>query len=274
MSNANRGFTFYLAYHPGDCLVALQKLTPPSTLGPATYAVVANCGPRSLVPRGAWVGTAYYLKNDLVTSQGSSWIAKSNNVGKSPGANPSYWEKFASKGDTGAPGATGAQGPTGPPGPEGSSGSQGPPGPQGPQGPQGPAGAAGATGTIQTRGLTGRPAALPPSTITRFIGPVANIAVVSGQRFTGFITVPVSPSSAMTIVVNLCHQLQGTDEPQPFGGHTSDMSVQVASSTMLAVASTIEAPGEGTYAVGLCAITTVGGTVSFDVLSGWIQVTD
>jgi hypothetical protein len=43
---------------------------------------------------------------------------------------------------------------------------------------------------------------------------------------------------------------------------------------MLAVASTIVPGASGTYTVGLCATSTLGGTVTFDVLSGWIQVTN
>lgn len=271
-----RAFAFNLVYHPGDCIVALQKLTPPSTLGAATYAVVTGCGPRSLVPRGAWVVSTPYLTNDLVASLGSSWIAKRNNVSKFPTTNPTYWEKFASKGDTGAAGLPGATGPQGAPGASGSQGLQGIQGPQGPQGQPGPAGATGqngASGVVQTVRLSGVPDPLPLSPSSRFIGPVAQLTITAGQRFTGFVTVPVSSSGTALLAFNLCYKLE-TGDLQPFGDHASDMVIQVTTPTMLAVASTI-APGQpGTYQVGLCAINEVGATASFDVLSGWIQVTN
>jgi len=274
MSNAtSRAFAFNVVYHPGDCIVALQKLTLPSALGVATYAVVTGCGPRSLVPRGAWAATTSYQTNDLVTSLGSSWIAKNNNLNKFPTTNPAYWGKFASKGDTGAAGATGAQGPkglTGSPGPQGATG------PQGLQGQQGPAGAAGqngASGIVQTVRLSGTPDPIAHNGNRRFVGPIAVVSITAAQRFTGFVTVPVS-SSGTQLIINLCHRFQdATTEPQPFGDETSDMLIEASSPTVLAVASTI-APGQaGTYEVGLCVIN-AGGLTSFSALNGWIQVTN
>jgi hypothetical protein len=159
-STASRAFTFSVVYYPSDCIVALQKLTPPSTLGAAVNAVVANCGARGLSPRGAWSATAQYLTDDLVTSGGSSWRAKRNNVNKPPVAGTD-WELFAQKGATGAPGAAGAQGPAGaagaagPQGPAGATGAAGSPGPEGPEGPQGPAGAQGPQGATGAQGPQG-----------------------------------------------------------------------------------------------------------------------
>jgi len=132
-SAANKVFSFALTnYLPSDCIVDLKAGTSTGS------GVVANCGARGLAPRGAWVVSATYLANDLVTYQGSSWRAKHTSTNKPPATNIAYWEKFASKG------ATGAQGLTGVPGPTGAQGPQGPTGPQGPQGPAGPStGAAG-----------------------------------------------------------------------------------------------------------------------------------
>lgn len=153
-SNGAKQFTFNLIYHPGDCVVVLQKVNSNNTLGGAVSAVVANCGPKGLTPRGAWGSSLNYLTNDLVTTQGSSWRAKRNNVNKPPASNAADWEKFAAAGATGAAGAqgpigetgadgeTGPGGPVGPAGPPGSTGPAGPVGPGGPQGPQGPAGPA------------------------------------------------------------------------------------------------------------------------------------
>ena len=104
-------FTFNLSYLPSDCIVTLQKVTG-ITLGAPTNWVVADCGPRGLSPRGAWNSTAFYVKNDLVTFQGSSWRAKRDNSGSQPGTGTA-WEQFASKG------AIGPEGPQGPPGQDG-----------------------------------------------------------------------------------------------------------------------------------------------------------
>jgi hypothetical protein len=215
-----------------------------------------------------------YLTNDLVTSLGSSWIAKRDNLNRLPITNPTYWEKFASKGDPGAAGPPGATGPQGPKGASGSPGLQGIQGPQGQQGPAGAAGQNGASGIVQTVRLSGIAGPLAPSPNSRFIGPTAVVTVTAGQRFTGFVTVPVSSSGVTLLVVNLCHKLQGPGDLQPFGDPASDMSIPVTTPTMLAVASTIALAQPGTYEVGLCAINASGATASFDVLSGWIQVTN
>lgn len=148
ISNASKVFSFSIVYHPGDCIVSLQKYTPPSTLGPAVNAVIANCGPLAISPRGAWVSTTVYLTNDLVTSVGSSWRAKRNNSNKPPATNPTDWEKFASKGDQGPTGPQGIQGAEGIQGPPGPTGATGPEGPEGDQGDQGPPGATGETGPM------------------------------------------------------------------------------------------------------------------------------
>ena len=80
--------------------------------------------------RAAFDPTAAYAVNDVVTFNGSSYVAKAaTNAGDpSPDTNPN-WTVMA---QAGAPGAAGASGPAGLQGPAG------PPGPQGPQGPAGP----------------------------------------------------------------------------------------------------------------------------------------
>lgn len=57
--------------------------------------------------RGAWSGSVTYRALDVVTSGGSSYLARAGSHGKSPAANPSYWGLLA------AHGATGRQGPPG-----------------------------------------------------------------------------------------------------------------------------------------------------------------
>jgi hypothetical protein len=46
-SDANRMFSFEVVLHPAGCIVSLQKVTPPSTLGPKRLAVVADCARNS-----------------------------------------------------------------------------------------------------------------------------------------------------------------------------------------------------------------------------------
>jgi hypothetical protein len=134
MSGANRAFVYSIPYKPSDCIVTLQKLTPPSTLGLVHNAVVADCGEKGLEPRGTWQVGAAYLVDDIVTFDGSVWRAKVAQRGFQPPTRPDIWEKFVSKGATGP---VGPQGPQGAAGPQGPAGVEGPTGPQGPQGPAG-----------------------------------------------------------------------------------------------------------------------------------------
>lgn len=96
-SGADRAFSFNVVYLPGDCIVALQHFMPPAKVGMATNAVVADCGPRGVSPRGAWSARLPYLTNDLVTYLGSTWRAKQNNTNKVPVAG-AIWEQFAAAG--------------------------------------------------------------------------------------------------------------------------------------------------------------------------------
>ncbi len=114
-SNGDRTFRFSLAYHPGDCIVTLEKMTASGAPGASEDLVVADCGPSGISPRGAWSAAAPYGANDLVTHQGSSWLAKRRNVNRQP-AEGSDWELFAAKGETGPEGPAGEAGPTGPAG--------------------------------------------------------------------------------------------------------------------------------------------------------------
>jgi len=88
-------FAFSFVYHPGDCTVVLQKVNANNTLGPAVGAVIADCGPLALAPRGAWVTNRSYYTNDLVTFGGSSWRAKRTNLNKLPATNAADWAIFA-----------------------------------------------------------------------------------------------------------------------------------------------------------------------------------
>lgn len=100
--------------------------------------------------RGIWSASVPYAPNDVVSKEGSSYVAIAPSTGVEPvsdvSTNGGKWELIAQKGAAGPVGATGAQGPTGPAGPQGISGPQGLTGPQGPSGPQGPAGPQGLLG--------------------------------------------------------------------------------------------------------------------------------
>ena len=98
-TGADGSFSFSLVYHPGDCVVTLQSLVPPYlTAGESADALVANCGPAGVTARGAWAEAATYVRNDLVTHEGSTWRARRNNAGNQPQAGAD-WEIFAAAGE-------------------------------------------------------------------------------------------------------------------------------------------------------------------------------
>ena len=86
---------------------------------------------------------ATYAVNNVVTYNGSSYVAVvpngPNPTGPTPDKNPS-WSLMAAAGATGPAGPIGPQGPLGDPGPQGLMGNPGPQGPAGQTGPQGPTG--------------------------------------------------------------------------------------------------------------------------------------
>ena len=71
-----------------------------------------NLGRVAIVPKGTWNAATTYKKLDLVTFEGSSYIALQNNSNK-PVSNTTYWQKIAQKGDQGIQGIQGIQGETG-----------------------------------------------------------------------------------------------------------------------------------------------------------------
>jgi hypothetical protein len=109
----------------------------------------------SFVFRNAFDSSSTYAVNDVVTSNGSTYIATAASAGPNnpaPDQNPAAWSLMAPAGAAGLQGATGPQGLPGPQGPTGLTGAPGPDGPQGPQGPVGPQGIPGQQGF---QGLTG-----------------------------------------------------------------------------------------------------------------------
>jgi hypothetical protein len=107
-SGANGAFAFSVVYLPTDCIVSLQKLTLPATLGPASEAVVANCA-RGITARGDWNAAAEYLANDLVLRDGASWLATRDNRNSLPAAGAD-WQLFAAAAASDQPGADGSVG--------------------------------------------------------------------------------------------------------------------------------------------------------------------
>lgn len=95
---------------------------------------------RGLRFRGTWAMGTAYSRDDVVTVNGSSYVALTTNTAKDPTTTPTSWALLAARGATGPVGPTGATGPTGSPGPTGATGSTGATGATGPTGPMGPAG--------------------------------------------------------------------------------------------------------------------------------------
>jgi hypothetical protein len=85
--------------------------------------------------RAAFDNTASYAANDVVSYNGSSYVAKvaTNPGDPAPGSN-SNWNLMSQQGASGSAGATGPTGASGPTGAQGPPGVDGAPGPQGPQG--------------------------------------------------------------------------------------------------------------------------------------------
>lgn len=128
-------------------------------------------------PRGEWVSEEVYEINDVVSYNGSSYIARNKVTSATPPpSDPANWQISGSqgpageqgvKGDKGDPGPQGPQGPqgergiqgiqgaTGAQGPTGATGPQGNPGPQGPQGERGPQGEQGVQGPQGEKGADG-----------------------------------------------------------------------------------------------------------------------
>lgn len=100
-------------------------------------------------------GASYATSLSFVADFTASGVTLSENVNKSPVANPNFWTLVSDKGITGAIGPTGVQGPLGPTGVQGIQGVTGVQGAQGATGVQGVQGVQGATGVQGAQGATG-----------------------------------------------------------------------------------------------------------------------
>ena len=134
---------------------------PPGLTGPAGPAGVQGpAGPAGANGSGFnYTGTfnssASYAVNDVVTYNGSTYVAIATNQGPNnttPDVNAA-WNLVAAEGATGPAGpAGGPQGPAGPAGPTGATGATGPAGPPGAMGPPGPPGTGGGGASITDLG--------------------------------------------------------------------------------------------------------------------------
>ncbi len=227
-------FSFNVVYHAEACIVRLTSVPP----GSVRDAVVADCGPRGVIPRGTWVSTRAYALNNLVIHAGSSWRAKQAvPPGTVPGASGSgaSWEKFAAKGATGAIGATGATGPAGPGGPAGADGAAGPAGadgavgPRGARGPPGPAGAGGAVATFLSNGsIDGSLHCLGNLNVAAggFDSPCLTTATT--HTFQGESTLLVGPMPAGGATVT---NLLATVDGEPIASETNNPTIDVVDGT-------------------------------------------
>jgi Collagen triple helix repeat (20 copies) len=146
-----RSFKFSTLYRPDDCAVTVSVVGFP---GKSKDALIANCGPAGVTPRGAWLKNNQYARNDLATYKGSSWRALGEVAANSlPPDVSEDWDLFVAGGGSGE--GEGTQGPQGPQGAQGAAGAEGAIGPQGAQGAEGPQGSAGVQGESGAEGAQG-----------------------------------------------------------------------------------------------------------------------
>lgn len=145
--------------------------------------------------RGPWTTTTNYDLNDIVTKDGSSFIATTKSTGVDPVADIAgsggKWAYLAQRGATGSIGPIGPAGPVGPrgdAGPMGPAGTMGPVGPMGPQGLRGESGLAGPPGPQGEMGPMGPQGETGPAGVSAVEPPAyyaANGALVGPLVFGG-----------------------------------------------------------------------------------------
>lgn len=273
-SNATKAFTFNLVYHPADCIV---ELTEAGLLTPVR-AVVANCGARGLNAKGAWSATATYAIDDVVTSLGSSWRAKTGNVGKPPTSYPAVWERLAAKGDQGTAGPTGSMGPAGATGADGPTGPAGPQGPAGAAGPQGPAGATGIVKITQVQPIFESAVTINAQTGQwTFVGPLVTVQVAGpGQRVTASVSTSINTVSGTGFFESdICYRWAGTASVAPFAVNRFH-SVDAAMIRMaITETNSLGFGGPSSVDVGFCVRNS--GPVAIQVsqaVHGWVMLTN
>jgi len=250
-SNGAKVFAFSIGnYLPPDCVVDLAAGADRAT------AVVADCGPTGLTPRGAWASGTAYVANDLVTFGQSTFRAKNGNTGKQPDTSPAIWEIFVAKGDVGSTGPTGNAGAAGPIGPVGNKGPAGPKGATGPSpaGPQGPRGASQISDFAQVTGFGNSGEA----DTSFYFTPRFTVTVGSGKRITATISVPTKLQSTPPAQVRfgLCYRpvTIPASSPSFMAGSGSDIAVDFRDTgwQTLSSSATVVPASAADYEVGMC----------------------
>jgi collagen type VII alpha len=167
--------------------------------------------------QGAFNPSASYAINDVVTFNGSTYVATAANAGPSnqaPNVNTDAWTVMAQEGATGITGVTGPTGTTGPTGSTGITGATGPTGTTGAQGftgttgPTGPTGSQGIQGFTGTTGTTGTTGATGPTGATPFTLDGANAVFTTGS-----VGIGVDPPSS-TAALDVTSTTQGFLAPR------------------------------------------------------------
>jgi hypothetical protein len=282
-SNASKVYTFTIAtYLPADCIVDLALVS-----GTATgTAPVANCAPQSIYLRGPWSSANHYVVNDVAVFQGSAWQAKTANVNQQPNTHPLAWRKFLAQAGIGA---TGPQGLAGPQGPQGLVGDIGPtsttPGLKGDTGSTGPKGDPGPSGIVSTAAINwwafgdGVPDGGNPGQYRMMADAndyAAGVVVAAGQRLTVSFSVPIASAAAPAAIrLQPCYRNAGSilnDNATLFSvTNQQDNDVYSVLHTF-GTAGSITPPA-GTYDVGLCVFYSDAMALSFDFVTGYVQVT-
>lgn len=88
----------------GDKIIASASANSSITLDLDVYEKSATPAEVGFTPQGAWSPATAYVANDLVSYNGSSYIAIQASTNQNPASATAYWMISASKGDTGAAG--------------------------------------------------------------------------------------------------------------------------------------------------------------------------
>lgn len=141
--------------HPdGDDDITLYPETSTDQVQGLT-ALIKKLG-AGFTPRGEWKSAVAYEVDDVVSYNGSSYIARNKVTSATPPpSDTANWQISGSQGPAGEQGVKGDKGDPGPQGPQGERGIQGPEGPQGERGPQGPQGPQGVQGPQGEKGADG-----------------------------------------------------------------------------------------------------------------------
>ncbi|MEJ8574086.1 hypothetical protein [Microbaculum marinum] len=268
-SDGGRSFAFSISnYHPEDCIVALKAGEISAT------AVVGNCGVRGVTPRGAWKKSASYDTDDLVSHNGSTFLALRPGKGKVPGKDTRFWDKFVSRGAAGPAGPQGDPGPPGKAGPQGPAGAAGPAGPAGPPGVAGPAGPQGPSGVVQTVRIRESDfLTVPPSTGFTILGSLPAVYFSADQRLTGSLSLNVQIGADHTQVsYNLCYYKDGA--LVLFNNEYLSMNISAGTERALSISDTAVPGYNGSGSVGLCLKNWGPRDLYVYRVNGWIQVTN